>query len=134
MPSISPPITQIGPCSPFFIVSNMAASLGHYHGTLGFDVRHRTPDDDPFFAIVGRGPAQLMLKAIDGVLPTPNPVRHAWARWDVFIFVEDPDALAREFVNRDVTFHGALDDTDDGLRGFEVADPDSYVCFFGRPL
>ncbi len=34
--------------------------------------------------------------------------------------------------------HGAafstpLKDTDDGLRGFELADPDGYVLFFGHP-
>jgi hypothetical protein len=26
-----------------------------------------------------------------------------------------------------------LADTQDGLRGFEVEDPDGYVLFFGRP-
>ena len=126
--------TPFGPCSPFFVVREIATSLAHYHGKLGFDVRHQAPDDDPCFAIVGRGSAQLMLKAIDGVVPTANPAQHAWARWDAFIFIADPDALAQEFINRGVTFQCALDDTDDGLRGFEVADPDGYVCFFGRPL
>jgi len=34
--------------------------------------------------------------------------------------------------------HGAafstpLKDTHDGLRGFEICDPDRYVLFFGRP-
>jgi hypothetical protein len=28
---------------------------------------------------------------------------------------------------------GSLKDTDDGLRGFEITDPDGYVLFFGRP-
>jgi len=26
-----------------------------------------------------------------------------------------------------------LKDTHDGLRGFEICDPDGYVLFFGRP-
>ena len=75
-----------------------------------------------------------MLKAIAGVAPTPNPARHAWAKWDAFIFVSDPDPLAHELINRGTTLRAPLGDTDDGLRGFEVADPDGYVCFFGRPL
>ena len=28
---------------------------------------------------------------------------------------------------------GSLKDTDDGLGGFEITDPDGYVLFFGRP-
>ena len=45
----------------------------------------------------------------------------------------DPDALAAEFAERGVTFSDPLRDTHDGLRGFEISDPDGYVLFFGRP-
>jgi hypothetical protein len=47
--------------------------------------------------------------------------------------VDDPNALAAEFVDRNVTFSVPLKDTHDGLRGFEIVDPDGYVLFFGRP-
>ncbi len=126
---------RFGPCSPFLIVSDVPRSVKHYVESLGFGCTVRTPEDDPFFAIVARGSAQIMLKAIGpDVAPLPNHQRHAWARWDVFIFVSDPDALANEFADRTVPFHQPLADTDDGLRGFEVADPDGYICFFGRPV
>jgi hypothetical protein len=49
------------------------------------------------------------------------------------VFLTDPDGLANEFVSRGVSFHKAIHDTDDGLRGFEVRDCDGYVLFFGRP-
>ncbi len=75
-----------------------------------------------------------MVKSVGAeVGPIPNPTRHKWARWDVFVYTTNPDALAFEFGARDVTFRQPIADTDDGLRGFEVADPDGYVCFFGRP-
>lgn len=35
--------------------------------------------------------------------------------------------------SRGVTFHQPLRDDEDGLRGFEVADADGYMSFFGRP-
>lgn len=125
---------QIGPATPFFIVSDISESLEHYIGRLGFEYRFRSPDQDPFFVIVGRGAAQIMLKAVGGaVAPLPNHHRHEWARWDAFILASDPDALAGEFTESDVSFHQPLADTDDNLRGFEVADPDGYICFFGRP-
>jgi hypothetical protein len=47
--------------------------------------------------------------------------------------VPDPDALATEFLSRCVAFSVPLQDTDDGLRGFEIEDADGYVLFFGRP-
>jgi len=45
----------------------------------------------------------------------------------------DPDALAAEFAALGAAFSAPLKDTHDGLRGFEICDPDGYVLFFGRP-
>jgi hypothetical protein len=55
------------------------------------------------------------------------------ARWDAYLYVPDPDALAAEFSSRNVEFVQPLKDDDDGLRGFEIKDADGYVLFFGRP-
>ena len=76
-----------------------------------------------------------MIKVIaHEVMPNPNNLVHEWARFDAFIYASNPDALAEEFKSRGVSFRKPLqDDPDDGLRGFEVSDPDGYVCFFGRP-
>ena len=77
---------------------------------------------------------RLFLKFVsESVHPQPNPTRHEWAAWDAFVFVADPDALAAEFATRGAPFHRELHDRDDGLRGFEIADADGYVLFFGRP-
>ena len=77
----------------------------------------------------------IMLKAV-GVDPVPNherDVKKGVARWDAYLDVPDPDALAAEFASRHVEFSEPLKDTDDGLRGFELKDADGYVLFFGRP-
>jgi hypothetical protein len=60
-------------------------------------------------------------------------VKQGIARWDAYVHVPDPDALAAEFATRRMAFFAPLQDTDDGLRGFEVRDADGYVLFFGRP-
>jgi hypothetical protein len=65
--------------------------------------------------------------------PLPNPKRYSWARWDAYVYVPDPDALAAEFAARGAVFSEPLKDTHDGLRGFEITDSDGYVLFFGRP-
>jgi catechol 2,3-dioxygenase-like lactoylglutathione lyase family enzyme len=119
--------------SPFFIVSNVDQTIGFYRDKLGFETRFQEPKRDPFFAIIGRGGAQILVKSDDSVSPLPNPRRHPSMRWDAFVYAPNPDALAAEFAGLGAMFSVPLKDTHDGLRGFEVCDPDGYVIFFGRP-
>jgi catechol 2,3-dioxygenase-like lactoylglutathione lyase family enzyme len=122
--------------APLFIVKNVPAALAFYRDRLGFEVTFQGPEpDDIFFGIVRRDAAMLMFKAV-GVEPVPNytrDVKQGIARWDAYVHVPDPDALAAEFVSRQVKFSEPLQDTGDGLRGFELKDADGYVLFFGRP-
>lgn len=118
--------------SPFLIVRHVPAALSFYCERLGFDVVYQEPEDEPFFAIVKREGAMIFVKEV-GVEPLPNYRREAAARWDAYISVPDPDALAAEFTSRGVSFSKSLQDTHDGLRGFELEDADGYVLFFGRP-
>ncbi len=118
--------------SPFFIVRDTPAALSIYRDRLGFEITFQEPADEPFFGIVNRGGAMIMLKDV-GVDPLPNYRREPAARWDAYVNVPDPDALAAEFASRKVEFSEPLKDTHDGLRGFELKDTDGYVLFFGRP-
>lgn len=123
---------DISGISPFFIVRDVPASLAFYRDKLDFEVTFQEPARDPFFAIVCRDGAMIMVKAV-GVEPVPNFKREPQARWDAYLSVPDPDALAVEFASRGVVFSEPLKDTHDGLRGFELNDADGYVLFFGRP-
>src|SRR5882724_3612988 len=124
---------KTGAMSPCFIVSNVDQSIAFYCGKLGFETRFKEPDQDPFFAIVGRDIAQLFVKADKDVSPLPNSKRHRFMRLDAFVYASDPDALAAEFADHGAAFCSPLQDTHDGLRGFEICDPDGYILFFGRP-
>ena len=130
------PQAEISGISPFFIVNDVPTSLSFYRDRLGFEITFQGPTpDDIFFGIVRRGGAQILLKAI-GVAPVPNytrDIKQGIARWDAFVIVPDPDALAAEFASRNVEFFEPLKDTHEGLRGFEVKDADGYLLFFGRP-
>jgi uncharacterized glyoxalase superfamily protein PhnB len=120
--------------SPFFIVRDLQHALEFYRDRLGFEVTFSAPDTDPFFATVRRDGVQLLLKVVGtDIDPQPNRTRHPYARWDAFVHVPDPDALAAELLGNGVVFSAPLADTDDGLRGFEVTDADGYALFFGRP-
>ena len=120
--------------SPCLIVSDVDQTIAFYRDKLGFETRFRTPDRNPFFAIIGRDGAQLFVKSDKDVAPLPNHQRHHFMRWDAFVYAPDPDALAAEFAEHGAAFSAPLEDTHDGLRGFEICDPDGYVLFFGRPI
>ena len=121
--------------TPFFIVGDVRRSIAFYRDRLGFALTFLAPEEGPFFAIVQRDGVQIMVKAIvPEVQAIPNHTRHPWARWDAYVDTPDPDALAEELAGRGLAFRAQLGDTDDGLRGFEVQDPDGYVLFFGRPV
>ncbi len=119
--------------SPCFIVSNVDQTINFYCEKLGFEKRLRQPDEDPFFGIIGRDGVQILIKSDRDVAPLPNSKRHRFMRWDAFVYASDPDALAADFAGHGAAFSIPLKDTDDGLRGFEIRDPDGYVLFFGRP-
>jgi catechol 2,3-dioxygenase-like lactoylglutathione lyase family enzyme len=119
--------------SPFFIVSDLDRIIAFYREKVGSEMTFQEPDQNPFLAILRRDGAQLFVKSDAEVAPLPNSKRHPSMRWDAFVYAPDPDALATEFAVHGAAFSAALNDTHDGLRGFEITDPDGYVLFFGRP-
>ena len=127
---------EIGSVAPLFIVKNVPATLAFYRDRLGFDITFQGPEpDDIFFGIVERGRAMIMFKDVD-MAPIPNHTRdvgHGMARWDAYVYVPDPDALAAEFSLREVELFQPLQNNSDDLRGFEIQDVNGYVLYFGRP-
>jgi len=127
---------EIKGIAPFFIVKDVPKALAFYRDQLGFDITFLGPsEDDIFFGIVQRGAAMIMMKAIgvDPVLNYTRDIKQGIARWDAYMYVPDPDALAAEFASRNVELFTPLQNNVDGLRGFEVKDADGYLLYFGRP-
>jgi catechol 2,3-dioxygenase-like lactoylglutathione lyase family enzyme len=125
--------TTIGAISPSFVVSDVDRTIAFYRDKLGFETTFQQPALGAFFAIIRRDGAQIFIKSEAGITPQPNSARHRHLRLDAFVYVEEPDVLAAEFAGSGTEFSAELKDTHDGLRGFEVTDPDGYVLFFGRP-
>src|SRR5205085_4360460 len=94
---------KISAIAPFFIVRDVPAALAFYRDRLGFDIAFQGPEpNDIFFGIVRRGGAMIILKSV-GVEPVPNytrDIKQGIARWDAYLNVPDPDALAAEFTSR----------------------------------
>ena len=83
--------------TPFFIVDDLSATIAFYQSKLGFNVRYKGGGDgniDDYWVFMGRDQVMLNFKAITPeVHPQPNHSRHEWARWDAYIYTDDPDAL-----------------------------------------
>jgi len=124
--------------TPFFIVDDLEATIAFYQSKLRFDVWYKgggNGDINDYWVFMGRDQIMLNFKAITPeVHPQPNHSRHEWARWDAYIYTDDPDLLYQEFVGRQVPMHQELTNTHDGLRAFEIIDNNGYVLCFGRPL
>jgi hypothetical protein len=128
-------MTNLTYISPFFIVTSLMGSVSFYTDKLGFEIRYIGPDDDPYWAIVGRDNISIMLKAIaPDVKPVPNHTRHNRAPWDAYISTLEPDMLFEEYLSNGVTFCKPIHNNSDDLRGFEIEDADGYILFFGRPV
>lgn len=119
---------------PCFIVADLKISVSFYVDKLGFEVKYIGPDDNPYWAIVGRDNISIFLKAVaSDIKPIPNQTRHKWAPSDAYISVAEPDTLFNEYLSNGVVFSKPINDSSDDIRGFEVKDADGYVLFFGRP-
>ena len=124
-------LTYIMPC---FIIADLKISVSFYVDKLGFEVLYIGPNEDPYWAIVGRDNISIFLKAVaPDIKPSPNLTRHEWAPMDAYISAADPDTLYEEYRSRGVKFRKPLGVDDDKLRGFQIEDADGYVLFFGRP-
>ncbi len=121
---------------PFFVVNDVSQTIEFYTGKLGFTVHFEQTlpgSDSPSFCILGRDGISIMFKSIlPEIGPTPNSSNHEWARWDSYIATQDPDTLFEEFKTNGVEFHRELEDTDDGLRAFEIQDNSGYILCFAK--
>ena len=84
-------LTYITPC---FIVADLENSVSFYVDKLGFEIRYIGPDENAYWAIVGRDNISINLKEIaPGIQPVPNHTRHEWAPWDAYISATEPGVL-----------------------------------------
>ncbi len=114
---------------PVLEVTDVLASERFYCERLGF-ISHGRWGDPPTFVIVQRG---LVTIALDKTRAAgrPVPLNQYWA---AYLYVDDADALLREFRAAGVDIAREIEEAPYGLRDFDVRDPDGHLLGIGHML
>ena len=114
--------------APQFFTTDMKATLEYYEEKLGFKCLG-TWRDPPQYAIVARDQHRIHFRYADP--PTPSPDKYADELLDAYLFIENADALFREYSLRGVEFTRDLGDTPWDSREFVIKDCDGRLLAFG---
>jgi uncharacterized glyoxalase superfamily protein PhnB len=114
--------------APQFFTLDIPRTLAYYKDKLGFECQS-TWLDPPEYAIVTRDSHAIHFRCADP--PLANPDKYADELLDAYLFVEDADALFREYASRAVEFTRPLEDTPWNMREFVVKDCDGRLLAFG---
>lgn len=120
--------------APYFLVDDVVATADFYRDKLGFHY-DRFWGDPPMFCMVKRGGIIIMLSQLAGGRMNPNrlaePDRGAW---DAYLWIDDADALHREYTSKGVNIVRGLCDQEYSMRDFEIDDPNGYRLCFGHSI
>jgi catechol 2,3-dioxygenase-like lactoylglutathione lyase family enzyme len=115
------------------LVGDLGAAFDYYTQKLGFE-GHKWERNPQHYAYVERGDTYVHLACFGGVEPRPNSEVVPPDMFDLYIYVEDVEAMHAEFVERGADILNAPVDTEYGLREIRVRDADGYVLAFGKIL
>ena len=118
--------------SPVLLVANLQRSVDYFGERLGFECE--VFGDPPNFATAVRDSAVILIALSD----QPERLVPHWkivdAMWDVYIRVDDADAIYAEVRDRGAGIDYTIYDAPHGFREFGVQDPDGHDIAFGQPL
>jgi catechol 2,3-dioxygenase-like lactoylglutathione lyase family enzyme len=113
------------------LVDDVARAFDYYTRQLGFE-GHKWEHNPQHYAYVQRGGCYVHFACFSGVAPRPNSEVVPPDMFDLYIYVEDVEALHAELVERGADILFAPLDTEYGLREIRVRDPFGYVLAFGK--
>jgi len=122
--------------APYFIVDDVVATANFYRDKLGFKY-DRFWGEPPCFCMVHRNGITIMLSQSSktGIM-RPNHLARGEDddSWDAYIWVDDADALFREFQPKGVKIPRGICDQPYGCRDFDVEDCNGYRLCFGHDM
>jgi len=119
--------------APVLLVRDVVKAAHHYRDTMGFTY-DRFWGDPPDFVILQRDKMFVMLSQAeneDHVVPNWHLSDQLW---DIYFWVNDAEALHREFVERGATIDYGLCIKPYGCKEFGTQDLDGHDIGFGQGL
>jgi predicted enzyme related to lactoylglutathione lyase len=119
--------------APYFIVADVVATANFYRDKLGFHYE-RLWGEPPNFCMVQRNGIVIMLSqcAVLGAM-RPNGAAYPHSEhWDAYLWVDDADALYREYQQKGVSIARHICDQPYGCRDFDILDCNGFRLCFGH--
>jgi predicted enzyme related to lactoylglutathione lyase len=125
-------MTRLTSSSPVLLVSSIDRAVAFWSERLGFECEvYGDPHD---FATVSRDDVTVLL----ALCAAPAMIIPNWKlvekMWDVYIRVDDADAMYAELQERGAPIDYTIYDAPHGFREFGTQDPDGHDIAFGQPL
>lgn len=119
--------------APVLFVRDVQAAAEHYRDAMGFAF-DRFWGEPPSFVILGRDGLHVMLKSVDDHAAIVPRWQVSDSLWDIYFWVDDVEALYRDFVGRGAKIDYGLCDQPYGCREFGTQDIDGHDIGFGQVL
>jgi uncharacterized glyoxalase superfamily protein PhnB len=116
--------------APVLLAPDVQEALDHYRDVLGFEVRPYGEAPD-VYGYARRDGTNIHLAHADHCRPNSDLVVDLF---DVYIWVDDVEAVHRELVERGATIMHPPIDREYGQREIRVRDLNGYVLGIGQPL
>jgi len=119
--------------APVLFVRDVYAATKHYRDTMGFSF-DEIFGEPPSFAILKRDNMYVMVKQIEDHKHIVPRWTVSAGLWDMYFWVDDVDALYKEFVERGAKIDYGLCDQPYGCREFGTQDIDGHDIGFGQVI
>jgi predicted enzyme related to lactoylglutathione lyase len=119
--------------APYFLVDDVVATANFYRDKLGFRYERFWGDPPAFCMVWRRGVVIMLSQHPKKGLMRPNRLTvPPGDAWDAYVWVDDADALHKEFTDKGVKIVRQLCDQPYGNRDFDVEDCNGYRLCFGH--
>ena len=115
------------------LVLDVSQAADYYREKLGFEVSRYEANLD-HYAYASRDDCHVHFACFKDATPRPNSVAAPPDMFDVYVYVDDVEALYDELVERGAELLDAPTDQAYGLRELRVRDPHGYILAFGKLL
>lgn len=125
------PAMRLAAHATVLLVDDVARAADYYRERLGFDVTFYEANPG-HYAYASRDECHVHLACFKDAPMQPNSVAAPPDMFDVYVYVDDVEALHDELIERGADLlHGPVDQAY-GLREIRVRDPHGYILAFGR--